>query len=254
MGSTTDYVGGAISALENSGGTPIISFGGEAGTELALSCSSASQLEAAYQKVVDTYHVYDIDFDIEGAAVGDTASIAMRSQAMAQLQKVEAAAGHKVEISLTLPVLPTGFPAAEMGVVRSAVAAGVDLSVVNAMTMDYGGAVSDPTQMGYYANEAATAVEAQLATVYPSTPTAKLWAMVGVTPLIGQNDVAGEVFTLSDASQVASFAAAHGVGRVAMWSVTRDQQCSQGVITYDSPTCSGVLQSQWEFSHILAGS
>ncbi len=252
VGSAGDYVGAAIGALRQQGGSPVISFGGEAGTELALSCSSASQLEAAYQKVVDTYHVYDLDFDIEGAAVADSASVAMRSQAIAQLQRAEAAAGHHLDISLTLPVLPTGFPPAEMAVVRSAVRAGVQLSVVNAMTMDYGGAVSDPGLMGTYADQAAAAVETQLAGVYPSATTNRLWAMVGVTPLIGQNDVPGEVFTLDDAGQVAAFAAAHGIGRLSMWSATRDQQCPQGVITYDSPTCSGVLQSPWAFSRALA--
>jgi hypothetical protein len=251
VGSASDYVGAAIDAFRQAGGQVIISFGGEAGTELAESCTSASSLEAAYQDVVDTYGVYNLDFDIEGAAVGDSASVNMRSTALAMLQHNEAALGHQVKISLTLPVLPTGFPAAEMAVVTSAVEAGVQLSVVNPMTMDYGGAVSDPTQMGTYAIEAAQAVEQQLAAAYSSATPAQLWAMVGITPLIGQNDTSGEIFTLADAQQVADFAAATGVGRLSMWSVTRDQQCSQGTIDYDSPSCSGILQGTWAFSHVF---
>jgi hypothetical protein len=251
VGSTGDYIKAAITSFRQAGGNVIISFGGEAGTELAGSCSSVNALEAAYQDVVDTYGVYDLDFDIEGAAVGDSASITMRSAALALLQHNEASLGHKVQISLTLPVLPSGFPADEMDVVNSAVAAGVQLSIVNPMTMDYGGAVNDPSQMGTYAIEAAQSVEQQLASVYPKDSTTELWAMVGITPLIGQNDTAGEVFTLADAGQLAQFAAQTGVGRLSTWSVTRDQQCSQGVIDYDSPTCSGVLQSTWAFSHVF---
>jgi hypothetical protein len=75
--------------------------------------------------------------------------------------------------------------------------------------------------------------------------------MVGITPMIGQNDVTDEVFTLSDAVQVAAFAAQEGIGRLSMWSVTRDQQCVQGIVDYDSNICSGVLQSSWAFSQVL---
>lgn len=250
VGSAGDYVGSAISALRVTGGDAIISFGGEANTELADSCSSVASLEAAYQKVVDSYKVYDLDFDIEGADVGDNTSIAERSSALALLQKDEAALGHTVQVSLTMPVLPSGFPVDEMNVIHSAVSAGVRLAVVNPMTMDYGGAVSNPGgQMGTFAIQAAQSVEAQLATVYPSYSASQLWAMIGITPMVGQNDIAGEVFTVSNAQQVAHFAAANGVGRLAMWSVTRDEQCSQGVIDYDDPTCSGILQATWAFSH-----
>jgi hypothetical protein len=251
VGSPSDYVKRAITASRRAGQGVIISFGGEAGTELAESCSSVTTLEAAYQKVVDTYGVYDLDFDIEGAAESDTASIAMRSDALALLQRDEAVLGHQVEVSLTLPVLPSGFPGPEMAVVRSAVAAGVHVSIFNAMTMDYGGAVATPAQMGTYAIDAARAVHQQLAPVFPGFRSSQLWGMVGITPMIGQNDVTDEVFTLSDAVQVATFAAQQGIGRLSMWSVSRDQQCAQGIIDYDSNICSGVLQSGWAFSHVL---
>jgi hypothetical protein len=251
VGSSSDYVKRAIAAFHRAGNAVIISFGGEAGTELAESCSSVTSLEGAYQDVVDTYGVYDLDFDIEGAAESDSASIALRSAALALLQRDEASAGHQVEVSLTLPVLPSGFPAAEMAVVRSAVAAGVRVSVFNAMTMDYGGAVAVPAQMGTYAIDAARSVHHQLASIFHGYRGAELWSMVGITPMIGQNDVTNEVFSLADAVQVAEFAAQEGIGRLSMWSVTRDRQCVQGVIDYDSNTCSGVLQGSWAFSHVL---
>ncbi len=251
VGSPSDYIKRAITVFRRAGHAVIISFGGEAGTELAESCSSVTTLETAYQEVVDTYGVYDLDFDIEGAAESNTASIAMRSGALALLQRDEASLGHQVEVSLTLPVLPSGFPDDEMAVVRSAVAAGVHVSIFNAMTMDYGGAVASPVQMGVYAIDAARAVHHQLASVFPGYSSAQLWEMVGITPMIGQNDVTDEVFTLSQAVQVAAFAAQEGIGRLSMWSVTRDQQCVQGIIDYDSNICSGVLQSRWAFSHVL---
>ena len=61
-------VTGEITKAESEGATPIVSFGGEDGVELAQSCTSLSSLEAAYQSVINTLHVTHIDFDIEGAA------------------------------------------------------------------------------------------------------------------------------------------------------------------------------------------
>lgn len=69
-----DPVAAQISALRAIGGNVRISFGGEAGSELALTCTSVSQLEAAYQQVISAYEVDKIDFDIEGAAVANTAA------------------------------------------------------------------------------------------------------------------------------------------------------------------------------------
>ena len=248
---SSHYAKNAIPAFVKAGGAVIISFGGEAGTELAEACSSVRSLEKAYQEVVDTYRVYDLDFDIEGAAVSDAVPIAMRSGALALLQQDEASLGRRVEVSFTLPVLSEGFPGAEMGVLRSALVAGVHVSIVNPMTMDFGGAGTGPAPMGTYAIDAARAVHRQLVSIFPSYSAAQLWATMGITPMIGQNDVTDDVFTLSDASQVARFAVQRGIGRLSMWSVTRDKQCVQGVIVYDSSTCSGVLQSRWAFSHVL---
>jgi chitinase len=73
--------------------------------------------------------------------------------------------------------------------------------------------------------------------------------MVGVTVMIGLNDVSPEVFTLADASTLLSAAQSGGVGFLSFWSTSRDQQCS-GSPTISS-NCSGVTQSPWAFSNIF---
>jgi hypothetical protein len=95
---------------------------------------------------------------------------------------------------------------------------------------------------------AATSTHNQLATLYPSRSDAQLWAMVGVTPMIGQNDIAGEVFTTSDAQQLTDFARTKHLGRLAMWSANRDSQCAGGVKTSVDNLCSGVLQTPNQFA------
>ena len=76
-------------------------------------------LENAYQTVITAYNLTHIDFDIEGGAEADHASIDRRSQALAALQTVAAAAGRTLDVSFTLPVLPTGLTSDGLDVLRS---------------------------------------------------------------------------------------------------------------------------------------
>src|SRR5262249_51286837 len=161
------------------------------GQELAQTITSVSALQAAYQTVVDAYHFTHLDFDIEGAAVADHASIDRRSQAIAALQQADAAAGKPVQVWLTLPVLPTGLDNNGLYVLQSAVKYGVKVAGVDVMAMDYGESAAPNPQghMGEYAIQAATSLFGQLRNVYGTSPTdAQLWQMVGVTPMIGLND------------------------------------------------------------------
>ena len=248
-----------IATIRAGGGDVIVSFGGENGEELAQACTTVSALTSAYASVVDTYHLTHIDFDVEGAAVSDTASINRRSQALAALEQSHPG----LSVSLTLPVEPTGLDGNGLAVVQSARTYGLTLSVVNVMAMDYGQyAAPDGNQMGAYTQQAAQATHDQLATVYPNLTDTQLWAMVGVTPMIGVNDTCWstycELFTVNDATSLVTFARAHHLGRLAMWSMTRDKQCvdSSGnpvTHTYADATCSSILQSPYAFSHTFAG-
>src|SRR5262249_17982901 len=129
---------GKIAALRAIGGDVMVSFGGAAGKELAEVITSVSSLTAAYQSVVTAYGLTHIDFDIEGAAVADKVSIDRRSQAIAAVQQAAVAAGRKLDVWFTLPVLPTGLTTDGLYVVQSALKYGVNIAGVNIMTMDYG--------------------------------------------------------------------------------------------------------------------
>ncbi len=248
-------MGNQIAQLRAKGGDVIVSFGGASGQELAQTCTNPDALVSQYQAVIDKYNLTRIDFDIEGAAAAEPASIARRSQAIKTLQARAAASGKKLDVSLTLPVLPSGLTPDGVNVVRSARDAGAVVSVVNIMAMDYGdwAAPSPAGKMGQYAIDSATSLKAQLKSLYPAKTEAQLWRMVGITPMIGQNDVQSEVFTKADAQQVVTFANQRHVGRVSMWSVARDKQCPGGVTPWADPTCSGILQQQWDFSKIFSG-
>ena len=235
-----DPVASQIAALRAIGGDVRISFGGQDGSELAQTCTSVSQLEAAYQDVISGYDVNKIDFDIEGAAVDDTAANALRDQALVALQ----ARDPGLQVSFTLPVLPSGLPADEDAVLTGAVQAGVDISAVNVMAMDYGdGAAPDPSgQMGTFAIDAATATDAQVASALGISDAAA-WSKVAVTPMIGVNDTSDEIFTVANAQQLVAFAAGKHLAWLSMWSGGRDQECAGGAASFAEPACSSIVQT-----------
>ena len=248
---TTGWDAADFNAIRAAGGDVIPSFGGENGTELAQSCTTVASLTAQYQAVVNEYGLDHIDFDIEGAAVADPASIDRRSAAIAAVQAAQAAKGLNLEVTLTLPVLPTGLTADGLYVLQSAYAHGVKVTVVNGMAMDFGDSTApNPAgQMGTYAIDSAQAVRAQIASVWTTLSTAQTWAMVGVTPMIGQNDESDEVFGISDAQQLITFAGQNHLGELAFWAVTRDQPCASGG---GLSTCTMISQSPYQFSTMFA--
>ncbi|WP_035795500.1 cellulose binding domain-containing protein [Kitasatospora mediocidica] len=238
-------------AVRAAGGDVRPSFGGEAGTELAQSCTDVASLTAQYQKVVDAYGLDRIDFDIEGSAVSDHASIDRRSAAIAAVQAAQRAKGRDLKVSLTLPVLPSGLTADGVYVLQSAKAAGVAVDVVNVMAMDFGDteAPNPSGKMGAYAIQSAQSTRAQIAQVWPALTTAQTWAMVGVTPMLGQNDNADEVFGLADAQQLLTFAQQNHLGELAFWELTRDANACTGALF----KCTNITQTPYEFSKMWAG-
>ena len=242
-----------VQSVRALGGDVAVSFGGANGQELAEVLTDPAALKAAYVKVIDAYGLTRIDFDIEGAGVNNRAAIDRRNSVVAQIQNERAAVGKGLEVWYTLPVLPTGLTADGLYVVNSAIKAGVGLGGVNIMAMDYGSyAAPNPDgRMGDYAIQAATSLHAQLKQALPSYADAKLWSMVGVTPMIGRNDVTTEVFDQTEARELVAFASQKGISMISMWSLSRDQQNPKGLIPGVETNSSSIVQQPFEFSKIF---
>jgi chitinase len=236
----------AINNLRSSGGDVIASFGGASGTELATSCTSVSALQAQYQSVIDTLNLTRVDFDIEGAPLDNTAANDRRNQALAALQQHYASIGKTLTVDYTLPSAQSGLLADSLSLLNNAKSDGVNVNLVNIMTMDYGGSVSD---MGQAAIDAANALHSQLGQIWTAKTAAQLWAMEGNTPMIGVNDTPGETFTIGNATTVKSFASSNGIQQLSYWALGRDKACATtGTL---SSTCSGVSQSPYQFASIF---
>ncbi|QWB23770.1 MULTISPECIES: chitinase [Streptomyces] len=248
----TDALGDAavksrIAKLKEDGAEVRVSFGGASGKELAAACDSASELAAAYGKALDAAGATRADFDIEGDELADSASIDVRSKAIALLQKERT----DLEVSFTLPVMPSGLGKDSLALLASANDNGVQVATVNLMTMNYGSSFDG--DMGGYALAAAKASHTQLKKVF-GTSDAAAWRGMALTSMIGVNDVDGETFTLADATEVRAFAEDKGIGWVSMWSAARDRGCADGAKTDKAATdCSGVKQSSGAFAEAFSG-
>jgi hypothetical protein len=237
----SDAVAAQIGALRAKGGDVRVSFGGASGSELATACSSADALATAYNKVVDAYDLTKVDFDVEGGALPNTAANTIRAKAIAQLQQQHPS----LDVSFTLPVMPEGLTQDGVNLLSNAKTNGVSIDTVNIMAMDYGPAYSG--DMGVYAEQAATATQAQVKSVLGLSDSAA-WKAVAITPMIGVNDVTTEIFKVEDATQLVAFAKSKGIGWLSMWSATRDKQCPGGAKNFADATCSSIVQGANAFS------
>jgi chitinase len=239
LGIDNSTVNPRIARAEAAGAKTIISFGGAGGVELGQSCTNVGSLQAAYQSVINKYHVDHLDFDIEGAAIADTTSINRRFQAIKGLES----ANPGLNISLTIPVLENGPDGNGSAFLRAAVTNGVRVDLVNAMVMDYGHPVADM-------NAAARTAAAGTLSAAKAAGINATYANIGITPMIGNNDSAGEVVSLQNARDIVSWARSNGIGRLAFWSIGRDQPCAGGGV---SPNCSGLGGSALDFTKVFTG-
>jgi chitinase len=243
--------------LRSQGGSVMISYGGEANTELAVDCTDPAKLQQAYLEPVQRYHAKAIDLDIEGANLPNTAANARRATAIAAVQKQLAKEKKPLTVWMTLPVASTGLTAEGIAAVQAMLKGGVKLAGVNAMTMDFGPGEGAAQDMTGTIERSLVATQAQVQSLWraaglPSSASAA-WGHVGVTPMLGVNDVTSERFTTKDAHELAEFVNKRGIPRVSAWSLNRDSQCGGAFAKVGelSNTCSGVEQKPLEFTHIF---
>ena len=251
--------GAQVDAIQARGGNVIPSLGGwtaddatEDGqlTELADSCTDVNKIAAQIQKLITTYDVERIDFDIEADSINSSAGVDRRNKALKIVQDWAKANGRTFEVQYTLPTTTQGLAASGKNLLRNAVTNGVEVSVVNVMTFDYW--EGDRANMAQDTVTATTGLVSFLRTIYPSKTDAQLWGMVGITEMIGVSDWGvGETFSLANADSVLAFAQQKGVAYLSFWALHRDTGgCAGAQTTQDD--CSGLAQQKSEFSKKFA--
>ena len=230
-----------INAVKAGGGDVTVAFGGAIGPYLEHVCGTQAALANAYKQVVDALGVTHLDIDIEASV-----NVDMMNKALAQVQRERPG----TVISFTLMVQGDDYgltPQLGFDLLVNAKANGVNVGVVNPMTMEFGSSRSD---WGDAVIAAANATLGQMAQIWPEKTDAQRRRMLGVTPMIGRN-FNGRIFQIEDGNQLVAWANANDIGLLAFWSVGRDNGgCPGGGV---SPTCSSIAQSTYQFTNIFKG-
>ena len=230
-----------IDAIRKRGGDVIMSFGGEAGKELANIITNSAQLEAAYQTVIDQYKFTWLDFDVEGNNLdkGQTDS-ERRNTVLASLQKKNPG----LIISYTLPVDPDGISDASQALLTDAKAKGVKVHSANLMVMYFGKKfVGKGKSEGQLGIDSAKKAYEQLQKIDPAI-------QVGLCPCLGRNGSKDEVFTEDDAKTLKDWADTQKwVCSLSFWSINRD--AGNKPSHRSENTNSEIVQKPWAFTDIF---
>lgn len=247
-----------IARLQQQGGRIAVSFGGALNSELALVCKDPEALFNGYKSVIDRYNIDTIDLDLENQSLKDEDALRRRAMVVAHLQEEYRKNGKNLAVWLTLPVAPQGLTKEGTEAVFRMLSGGVDIAGVNLMTMDYGGSRADGQTMLDASTQALIETHRQLGILYKQVGinlnADSLWRKIGATPMVGQNDVVDEVFTLEDAEAFNLFSRDRGVGRMSMWSANRDTPCGENYVDVKvvSDSCSGVKSPKSAFLQSLS--
>ncbi|XVV14260.1 glycosyl hydrolase [Actinoplanes sp. CA-131856] len=233
---TDSTVQAQVTKIAALGGRVVVSSGGATGTYLESVCTSA-QLAKAYTQALNATGSNALDVDIEQAVAPGTVA-----KALATLQAARGTA-----ISLTVPVggMTAGLTDKSIALLRSVKNVGVEVTV-NPMIMNF-----DASGGWGAAMIAATeAVHTDLKAIWTGRTSAQLYAMLGVTPMIGVNDT-GPVTTVANAKTLLTYAEQKNLAFIRFWSINRDNgNCTSGSL---SGTCSGIAQSEYAFTSLFSG-
>ncbi|MFD5074088.1 lectin [Streptomyces sp. NPDC058371] len=227
-----------VNNVRANGGDIIPSFGGYSGNKLESSCSSAGELAAAYQKVINAYGLKAIDIDLEADAYSNGT---VQQRTVDALKTVKANnPGIKVYVTIG-----TGQSGPDTSLINRAAASGLTVDSWTIMPFDFGGAGQN---MGTLTQRAAEGLKTALKNAYKYTDD-QAYRDMGISSMNGITDV-NETVTTADFQTILSYAQAHHLARLTFWSANRDRPCSGAYPNND--TCSGVAQTNWQFTSIFA--
>lgn len=209
----------------NAGKKYIVSTGGAAGS---FTCSS----DAGFSTFINRYksaNMIGVDFDIETgqsqAAIDNLVTRAKNWGGRASFTIATLAQNNGV--SSTARDLGSSSPdslnATGAMVVNSIKSHGLSNYTINLMVMDYGTGTGVCVMSGSTCDMGQSAIQAAMNLHgHYGIPYNK----IELTPMNGTNDVAANVFTLSDAAEMSQWARSNGIAGVHYWSMDRDPNLS----------------------------
>ncbi|WP_454052893.1 glycosyl hydrolase family 18 protein [Clostridium sp. Marseille-Q7071] len=231
----------SIKELRELGGDVAISLGGLNGTPFWEATQDVEVLTNTYMDIVQGYGLTRLDLDIEGSAQ-DKGKNTANAKA---IKKVQDATG--VDIVLTVPVLPSGLTWNQLDVLEAYLSEGVDVEVVNIMTMCYGpGTLLPGENYGTGSVRAIDSTKNQLKDYFKKFANIELtdrqaYGKIGTTSSIGFEGSAHPIFTKEWSKLVVDHAIEKEIAMTSFWSMNRDAMLE---------TNAGV-SSQYEFTEVF---
>lgn len=251
-GDATSTFGSQIKAVQNAGKEVIISFGGWAdpvlfpkGREISGLITDVDKLANAYIEFIKEHNAKRIDFDIEeGGLLEDTQVSRRRNDAIVKI--IKAIPG--IQVSYTLPVNPTGLKTSSISLLADAASKDIPISSVNLMTMNFDIPPNSSATMGELSIQA-------IESTYKQFQTSNIPFKIGAIPMIGQNDLKNQVFTVEDAKTLKEFVEkTEYVKYLGYWSMERDVPGVLPNTTIDAAGCPvGLAAAKDSGTSALAG-
>jgi hypothetical protein len=231
----------AINTIRANGGDIEISFGGWSGNKLGPNCSSASALAGAYQQVVNAYNLKYIDIDIENT--DEFENEAVQDRILSALKTIKQN-NPGIKTIITFGTSTTGPNWWGTRLVNRSRDLQANIDVFTIMPFDFG------CSSGMYncTVSAAEGLKNALKSAYGWSD-ATAYAHMGISGMNGLSDQQ-EQTSPTTWTQIRDWANSHHIARLAFWSVNRDRPCPGGGVVSD---CSGISQTNWQFTSITAG-
>ncbi|MGP3981965.1 RICIN domain-containing protein [Streptomyces sp. KR80] len=230
-----------INAIRNAGGDIVPSIGGWSGNKLGPNCSTPEALAGAYQKVIDAYNLKVIDVDIENTDEFENATVQDRILTALKIVKQN---NPGLKTILTFGTSTSGPGWWGNRLIEQASALQADIDVFTIMPFDFGGGAD------MYGNtvNATEGLKAKLKSTFGWSD-ATAYAHIGISGMNGLSDQQ-ELTSPETWTKIRDWANSQRIARLSFWSVNRDRPCPNGGVTSN---CSGIDQSNWQFTKITAG-
>ncbi|KAB8197031.1 chitinase [Nonomuraea phyllanthi] len=230
----------AINTIKSKGGSVQISFGGWQGNKLGPNCSTPQAFAGAVQQVINAVGPAVVDFDIENYDEFENYTVQDRILNGLKIVKQN---NPNVKVVVTFGTTRTGPNAHGVRLINQSKALGVPIDNYTIMPFDFGG-----SNMYQDTVNASEGLKNALKSAFGWSD-AQAYAHMGISGMNGLSDQQ-ELTSPSTWTQIRDWARSHGLTRLAYWAVNRDRPCPGGGVVSN---CSGISQSDWEFTRITAG-
>lgn len=215
----------SLKSLRDKGGDYAISIGGQLGDAPWVVTQNQTALENFYNDIIETYKLKRMDLDIEESNQDYDQNLA-NAKAIKSVQDKT-----NIEITLTIPIMPSGWEQKQINIINAYLDVGVDVTLINSMTMCYGTGVNADEDYGTASVRAITNSVEQLKTIYSNhgilLSTDQAYLKTGATFSIGYESSLYPTFTTSMASTIVEDAKKNRYGLISMWSMGRDAMLTE---------------------------